>query len=513
MDQLESFARSTEGVIGITVAVALAAGVIYHRANKIDYGVPQVPTSGFFGSSSEYRRDPHAFTAKWGKKLGPVYGAKIFGQHATIVSGPAVREVFQNDGFCIHSGLERTFNMNLLTNNIPVDILPYSFIANTIRQYISANLDKYTLRLVEHVEFGFSEIYGQVSDEGITLPGVFPLVQQAIARANASVFVGVELAKNEQLIDSFKNMVLQMGAEFKPIPWLEPFPTVMHIRSYLFGKTSSVVRRHRAQLADALRPEVYRRLEAMKSNDSNWERPNDALQDVLENSLPPANIDLINYLVSWVTILVFSSMFTTAETAAVAIYRLVQFPEMAEELYQEQVEVLEAAGFDASAGPEVFTEDMVKKLVKLESVIRETGRAGPRCVRLPHTNITNETIVLSCGACIPPGENCFINVYANHNDPDLQRSIDDLSEFKPFRFVGLETNSAVMASDSFLVFGLGKHSCPGRWYAVHQMKIMLSILLHKFKLSSPDKITFVNKERMPLPLSPCRIQLTPRKGD
>ncbi|ORX60472.1 cytochrome P450 [Hesseltinella vesiculosa] len=510
MDQIQACAQSKEGAIGITAALALIAGAAIYRAKKIDYGVPQVPASGLFGSSTdEYRRDPRAFITKWEKKLGAVYGAQLFGQHATVVSGPAVREVFLNEGFSFTTGIMRAFNVTLLTNNLPETVLGTDEIADAIKKYLSPNLKSYTPRVIDHLEQGLRETCGQVTDEGITLPHFFPLVQDAVARASASVFVGLELAKNEALIDSFKNMVIQIGSEVKPIPWLEPFPTLMRLRFYIIGKMSPVVQRHRDQLADALRPEVDRRLKALESGDTNWERPDDVLQDLLENVTPPAGIDMIDYLVSWLTVLVFASIHTTSENGEVVLYRLLQHPELLDELYQEQNQVLEEAGYDASVGPEVFTRELLNKFTKLDSVIRETARVRANYITLPHTNITNHPIVLSCGARILPGENCFINVYSNHNDPSLQLAIDDLNEFKPLRFAGQETN-ATKIGDSYLFFGMGKHACPGRWFAVQEMKTIVSLLLRKYRLESPDTITFVQQERVFFPLNPCRVKLVPR---
>ena len=49
-------------------------------------------------------------------------------------------------------------------------------------------------------------------------------MQNSVAMTSAAVFVGPDLAKDKQLIDFFKNMVLEVGSEMLPKPWLEPSP-------------------------------------------------------------------------------------------------------------------------------------------------------------------------------------------------------------------------------------------------------------------------------------------------
>lgn len=99
------------------------------------------------------------------------------------------------------------------------------------------------------------------------------MVQHMVARASASVFVGNDLVENELLIDAFKKMVLEVGSEITRKPLLELFPRLLKFRMWYIGKTSTKVRKVRNQLYTALRPEIDIRLNNMKLEGSNWERP------------------------------------------------------------------------------------------------------------------------------------------------------------------------------------------------------------------------------------------------
>ncbi|CAO3593299.1 unnamed protein product [Absidia cylindrospora] len=491
MDQLQSLVSTKEGVIGIATAALVMSGVAVYKSSKNDRGCPQVPSSNFLlGSTPEFREDPVAFIKKWEAKLGPVYGAYLFGQYATVVSGPQVREIFLNEDFNFIEGIKRQFDPTLLSNGGSFHDLPTEAIASGIKKNLSPKLPFYTSRVIEHFQIGLADLCGgEVPAEGKEFYHVYPFVQHMVAKASASVFVGVELAKNEQLVDSFKNMVLEVGAELGPKPYLEFFPNIMKLRMWLIGKTSKHVKRHRDQLKRALAPEVASRLSAMKENDSNWDRPNDFLQDILESGNCPAHLDMVDYCVRWTTEIIFAALHTTSENGTLAFYRLLDNPEVLEALYEEQNQVLEEAGFDKSVGPEVFTREILNKFVKMDSLIRETSRLRNDYIGLPHKNISNKTITLSSGAVIHPGENAFLNFYSNHRDPTLQKGADNVNTFDAFRFVNQDKNSTKIGED-FLFFGMGKHSCPGRWFAIQEIKTILSMLIRSYKMSAVGPITF-----------------------
>lgn len=104
------------------------------------------------------------------------------------------------------------------------------------------------------------------------------------------------------------------------------------------------------------------------------------------------------------TQIIFAALHTTSENGTLALYRLLDNPELFEDLYEEQNRVLEEAGFDRSVGPEVFTREILNKFVKMDSLIRETSRLRNEFISLPHMNTGNKTITLSGGAMIRPGK-------------------------------------------------------------------------------------------------------------
>ncbi|KAI9246698.1 cytochrome P450, partial [Phascolomyces articulosus] len=139
------------------------------------------------------------------------------------------------------------------------------------------------------------------------------------------------------------------------------------------------------------------------------------------------------------------------------LYRLLQHPEVTEELLKEQQQVLQESGLDPNGkSVDVFTCDVLKKMLKLDSVVRESLRLRNQFYELPHTNIRNHNVVLSNGTIIPPDRDVLINLWHNHHHGEGEENI---GEFKPFRFVDTRY-PATKVGDNYLVFGEGKHACP-----------------------------------------------------
>ncbi|KAI8337991.1 cytochrome P450 [Chlamydoabsidia padenii] len=209
------------------------------------------------------------------------------------------------------------------------------------------------------------------------------------------------------------------------------------------------------------------------------------------------------------TQLIFAALHTTSENGTLVFYRLLDNPEVMEELLEEQNQVLKDAGYDSDVGPEVFNRDILNKLVKLDSVIRESCRLRNDYIALPHKNISNKIITLSGGAMIRPGEHAFICRFSNHRDENLHKVSDDIATFNPYRFVNQDTNSTKGGED-FLFFGMGKHACPGRWFAIQEIKTIVSMMIRSYRLSALSPITFPTDEFSRIPWT-GRFKIVPRK--
>ncbi|KAL8161777.1 hypothetical protein V2J09_013266 [Rumex salicifolius] len=117
--------------------------------------------------------------------------------------------------------------------------------------------------------------------------------------------------------------------------------------------------------------------------------------------------------------------------------------------------------------------DHLPKLSLLNMVINETLRLYPPATLLPR--MAFEDIKLG-DLLIPNGLSIWIPVLAIHHDRDLWG--DDADEFNPDRF---STRSNM--SGRFFPFGLGPRNCIGQSFAMMEAKIILAMLISKFKFT------------------------------
>jgi cytochrome P450 len=149
-------------------------------------------------------------------------------------------------------------------------------------------------------------------------------------------------------------------------------------------------------------------------------------------------------------------------------------------------------------GDGAFTTAAIQKLSKLDSFIKETMRFNPISVDAFQRKVL-QPFSLPDGTVVPAGTRLAIAWAAMSRDPEIFENPD---QFDGYRFVNAAktvdgkvsgTNQFVAASREYLVFGFGRHACPGRFFATALLKIMLATILLKYDLRNGDG----SKERYP----------------
>ncbi|KAK8129686.1 hypothetical protein PG999_002066 [Apiospora kogelbergensis] len=135
---------------------------------------------------------------------------------------------------------------------------------------------------------------------------------------------------------------------------------------------------------------------------------------------------------------------------------------------------------------------------KLDSTFRESQRLNTVLTVGP-LRIVNarEGITTPSGAHIPKGYQVGIPAYQTHMEPSIWG--DDAEEFRPFRFTEAagkieQVNHGDMSgsqrarqpwvttSQEYLSFGGGRNSCPGRFFAAAELKLLLAHILLNYDL-------------------------------
>ncbi|CAG8601487.1 25029_t:CDS:10 [Cetraspora pellucida] len=226
----------------------------------------------------------------------------------------------------------------------------------------------------------------------------------------------------------------------------------------------------------------FQRLNDKKRLGDAWIAPLDLLQTYLDDpevtpDLDPNNVDY-NYIADSLGVFIFASMFTTSNRTTSALYGRKEYWQ---ELYQEAQEINKQRNGDE------LTPNDINKMVKLDSFIKESFRNSDDVLGLPHLCISKSNYTFKNGYQIPEGRIAFLNFLDTHYDKEIQGQ--DPMEFYAYRH--LERNaSATKIERNLIIFGNGKHSCPGRFLAVNEIKIILHKIILKYNVrTETGKIT------------------------
>ncbi|KAI0795927.1 cytochrome P450 [Abortiporus biennis] len=314
------------------------------------------------------------------------------------------------------------------------------------------------------------------------------VVQNALCRVNNRVFVGLPLCRNKELlklnVDRARN-VLKVAVTLKFLPYfLKPFGA-----SFFNCMENGVV-----QGSALLGPLIDERKKYLRTGEENrTEKPNDFLQwllDRLGDNVPTEE------LVSRILLLNFASLHSSSSGFTHALYDLAAYPEFVNELRHEAENVL---GRDAH-----WSKATIQKLYKLDSFLRESHRMHNQ-ITVSMMRIASRDFTFRCdGTFIPKGSIVSVASDPIHHDEEFY---DEPHVFKPWRFLQSEESFDSRPKNlsttglEFLVFGHGRHACPGRFFATTVIKTMMAYLIMHYDVRFEEGVrpedTWINGINFP----------------
>jgi cytochrome P450 len=154
---------------------------------------------------------------------------------------------------------------------------------------------------------------------------------------------------------------------------------------------------------------------------------------------------------------------TTSNALVWTLFLLDQHPQAAAALLAE---------LEGALGGEAPTVERLGSLPLLDGVVRESLRL------LPPAIIGIRTAAVPCelgGYALPQGTNIFYSEFITHRMPELY---SEPNRFRPERWTGLERTAY-----EYLPFGAGPHMCIGWAFAMQELKVVLAMLLPRYRLS------------------------------
>ncbi|OJJ00726.1 hypothetical protein ASPVEDRAFT_190002 [Aspergillus versicolor CBS 583.65] len=162
-----------------------------------------------------------------------------------------------------------------------------------------------------------------------------------------------------------------------------------------------------------------------------------------------------------------AAIHTTSDMLVQVLYDICAYDGLTEELRAEVTAVLK---------PDGCTKTALHKLKLMDSVMKESQRLKPSQISM---------IKLADGTVIPKNTLLYVS-----SERMWDESIyPDPDKFDPYRFLRLRNTPGHEASAQLITptpehlgFGLGKHACPGRFFAANEMKVALCYILLKYDI-------------------------------
>ncbi|KAH7310882.1 cytochrome P450 [Stachybotrys elegans] len=392
------------------------------------------------------------------------------------------------------------------------DIIQNSFQIGVIRHQMTRNLEHLTPFIAEELKTGFEEWWGTDDEEWRELR-IWDSCLKLIAGAANGAFCGPPLCRDSAFLASLRDHAMTM---FVGSMIINATPSLLKpITGHIVGW---LCERRFKEAYNICLPFILERLENTRRSRADpshpWEAPKDGLQWIIEESYAtkdPAQLDPVRVCrrLLYVNDISLHSTSYTVQNLILDLYNFEDSGELVEALRQEAKTVLEEAGGS-------WTREAVQKLKLVDATIRESMRLTPfASIGLPRTVVKDEGITMASpkgDVHIPRGTVLAVPMDPIHRDESIY---PDANTFNPYRFLrpdgirgifdqidakhgggatsppqqtdGSKVKSSVTLDDAFLGFGFGKHACPGRFFALNEMKVFVAHMVLHYDIECLDR--------------------------
>ncbi|KAF7513037.1 hypothetical protein GJ744_011303 [Endocarpon pusillum] len=314
---------------------------------------------------------------------------------------------------------------------------------------------------------------------------LFPKSVNFIMAISRLVFVGEPLCRNPEWL---KSIVAVTQHAFGSVPDLwQTHDITRPLAAWQLPSLQSV-RAHRENAKKLLTPILQKRLEQLE--DPNFKPPVDLMQVVIDNGKKNGEGRDVDYQLNAIIGTGRAALFTASMTTFQTLYDLASRPEYIEPLRQEAAEL----------GDAPLNRSNVGKLTKLDSFLRESQRWN-MFMLVSVIRKAMKSFSLSDGTFIPEGAILGFDI---RNAVRNKSTLENPNEFDGFRFERLRAENgkeqmfqSVQTANDHLVYGHGTQACPGRFFAAHEVKVLVArILLHydiKLKDPRPGRVAITDQ--------------------
>ncbi|KAI3332777.1 cytochrome P450 [Ustulina deusta] len=341
----------------------------------------------------------------------------------------------------------------------------HDFIRDTVRIKLTQSLGLVTGDIVDETICTVDDVFGQ--GEGWTTRMIREDLLEVVARVSSRVFLGETLCRNRRWLDIAKTFTVD---SFVLAFLMRTAPAIVRPFVYMVLPHSWRLRKSVRDAHTMIRPEVKKRKAVVDEALAAGRKPPKVADTLgwMYEMAKGEDLDFANGQLS----LTMAAIHTTTESAGRALLDICQYPEIAQQLRDEIIEVV---------GREGWAKTTLYKLRLMDSFLKESQRVTPLSI-MSMNRYVEKAITLSDGIEIPKGAR--ISVAGDFANPEIYPEPEkfDAARFAKKRQEPGQENGwqFVTTSPAHINFGHGEHACPGRFFASNEIKIILCHLLMKY---------------------------------
>ncbi|KAI6085424.1 cytochrome P450 [Hypoxylon rubiginosum] len=354
------------------------------------------------------------------------------------------------------------------------------FHRHIIPSQLTRELDSFTTPLVTELAAGFESLWGTELDWR-EIP-LWKACFGVVARVTNRSLCGVPLCRDENYLNLLQDQsasVFGGAILINSVPsFIKPFmgQLVRWWCSYYSRKVDKIC-------IPYIEKRIYETTDITAKAGNDTEK--DGLQLIIDETLSRGDPSLLDAKLISDRLLVTNN--ASVHSVTLTVHNLVMDlatsdPSMG---YVEALREECREAFNSAGG--VWTLNAVRKLKLVDSAIRESMRICPfGSVTMARTVMDPSGIEIKYGDSkvnLPRGTTVALPMEAIHFDEGIY---PNAHRFDPFRFANLE-KPATLTDDQFLGFGSSKSPCPGRFLAVHQMKLIMAHMLLNYDIDYTGK--------------------------
>ncbi|CDH58333.1 cytochrome p450 [Lichtheimia corymbifera JMRC:FSU:9682] len=433
-----------------------------HLPPRVAYGLPLV------GHLPYILYDGSRFLDWCVDKYGEVFDLSFPSGVVTVTSGRSAEEALKADSkdLSLEKGvLEDTLFMHYVFDPMTFEVA-FNVNPGVAKDVVAASMmPTYTAGILRGLDRAIEERLGGKDRVVIDKPSQF--LQRFVGYMSVPTLLGDELETNREVIQSFAEFT---GDVTNNVAVFLTVPNFLHrfILPYL-----QRVHHHRQVMRDHVMPVVRARRQKMREAEARGEPhnlPKNFLQGLTEYKKPDGSQYEDDEVARTVLMIAFAAVHTTSMNLSFCLHWLMARPDLKAALEKEIQQVI-------GDGP--ITDEGLKQMTFLDQFVRESLRQSVDKLANSKKVLPEQGYTFQNGYQVPQyrvvqSMNRQLNLGLNVNREDIKDMDPNASG----------TKSSTTPSRDFVTFGLGRHLCPGRFFAVHEIKLSLITLLRKYEINT-----------------------------